>query len=213
MDGPPLPLWERSDRSCDPGEGSLSADQNPSSAEKNPSSGTDCVRATFSHKGRRKGKLAENSSRVSAEKSSPARSEGKRAGVFSSVTFANDGSAFHAVTTVLLDDRGSIARLALPDHGTLADPIAVVVAVALANGDAGANRADPNANILSHGRRRQGADGCGSKQELLHFVLLPVQWESTSRAPRRSRRIRTKKAQIFKFVPKSNTEARKPRQS
>ena len=46
-------MWERSDRSCDPGEGSFSADENPSSAEKDPSSGTDCVRATFSHKGRR----------------------------------------------------------------------------------------------------------------------------------------------------------------
>src|SRR5436190_1024756 len=35
---------ERSE--IEPGEGSVSAD-------KNPSSGTDCVRATFSHKGRR----------------------------------------------------------------------------------------------------------------------------------------------------------------
>jgi hypothetical protein len=77
---------------------------------------------------------------------------------------------------LFLDDGCSLARLALLDHGTLTNPIAVVVAVALANGDASANRADPNANILSHGRRRQGADGCGSKQELLHFVLLPVEW-------------------------------------
>jgi hypothetical protein len=46
--------------------------------------------------------------------------------------------------------------------------------MAFADGDASANRADPNANVLSHGRRRQGADGCGSKQELLHFALL--QW-------------------------------------
>jgi hypothetical protein len=136
--------------------------------------------ATFSHKGRRKGNSRKiHRARVSAEKSSPARSEWNGAGVFSSVTFANDGSAFNPVTTVLSDDGGSLARLALPDHGTLADPIPVVVAMALANGDAGANRADPNANILSHGRHRQGADGCGSKQELLHFVLLLVQWEST----------------------------------
>ena len=38
-----LPLWERSDRSCDPGEGSLSADENPTSAEKDPSPGADCA--------------------------------------------------------------------------------------------------------------------------------------------------------------------------
>jgi hypothetical protein len=107
----------------------------------------------------------------------PRAPNGSARAYFSSVTIANDGFAFNAVTMVLLDDGGSLARLALPDHGSLVDPIAVVVAMALADGDASANRADPNANILSHGRRRQGADGCGSEQELLHFVLLPLQWE------------------------------------
>ena len=61
------------------------------------------------------------------------------------------------------------------DHGALPIPIPVVVAVTFANGRAGANRADPNANILSHSRRRQGAGGRGNKQILLHFVLLPVE--------------------------------------
>jgi len=46
----PSPLWERVDRmsvsSFETGEGSVSADRDPSS-------GADFVRATFSHKGRR----------------------------------------------------------------------------------------------------------------------------------------------------------------
>jgi hypothetical protein len=87
----------------------------------------------------------------------------------------NDGLAFNAVIAVSLDDGGSLARLALLDHGALPIPISVVIAMTLANGHAGANRADPNANILSHGRRRQGAGGRGNKQILLHFVLLPVE--------------------------------------
>src|SRR5438105_105107 len=42
IDGPPLPLWERSDRieRCDPGEGFVSANKYPSS-DRDPSSGAD----------------------------------------------------------------------------------------------------------------------------------------------------------------------------
>ena len=43
----PLPLWEKVAREAKTDEGSLSA-------ETDPSSGADFVRATFSHKGRRK---------------------------------------------------------------------------------------------------------------------------------------------------------------
>ena len=46
MNSSPLPLWERVAREVETGEGSVSADRDPSS-------GADFVRATFSHKGRR----------------------------------------------------------------------------------------------------------------------------------------------------------------
>src|ERR1700745_2612590 len=41
IDGAPLPLWERSERSCDPGEAFVSANEYASFAESDPSSGAD----------------------------------------------------------------------------------------------------------------------------------------------------------------------------
>jgi hypothetical protein len=57
----------------------------------------------------------------------------------------NDRLGLDAVTMILVDDGGPVvvARLTLPDHGTIAIP--VVVPVTLADGDTGAKGADANA--------------------------------------------------------------------
>jgi hypothetical protein len=48
--------------------------------------------------------------------------------------------------------------------------------VTFANGYAGANRSDPNADVLSHRRHRKSAGGQGDQPNLLHVVLLPMEW-------------------------------------
>ena len=86
----------------------------------------------------------------------------------------NDGLALDAVTMLLLDDGRTIARLALlDDRGTIAIPI--VVPVALADADAGADRADANADLIRHGRPRESANRRGNQQ---NFVFLPMEWKT-----------------------------------
>src|ERR1019366_7593617 len=87
------------------------------------------------------------------------------------VVVMDDGLGFDAVTMILLDDRGAVARLTLLDHLTLANAIAVAV-VAFTNRHTGADRANANANLIRQRGRRESANRRGNQQNLLHIVLL-----------------------------------------
>jgi hypothetical protein len=50
--------------------------------------------------------------------------------------------------------------------------------MALADGDTSADRTDANADLIRHGRSREGANRRGNQQNLLHHVLLPVEWKT-----------------------------------
>jgi hypothetical protein len=90
------------------------------------------------------------------------------------VVVMDNGLAYGAVTMLFLDDGRPLARLALPDHRAIAIAITVTVVtpVTLADGYAGANRTNANANLIRKGRARKGANGRGNHQNLLHRVLL-----------------------------------------
>src|SRR5262249_34528032 len=74
---------------------------------------------------------------------------------------------------ILLDDRGLVARLALPDHGTVTITVAVAISMRLAHGDAGADRAHAHADIVGEHRGRDRA-GHGRGQQILLHGLPPV---------------------------------------
>src|SRR5665647_25551 len=98
------------------------------------------------------------------------------------VVVMNDGLAFGAVTMLLLDDGGAVARFMLPDDRAIAIAIAVVIPVTLADGYAGANGTNANANLIRQGRAREGAYRRGNNQNLLH--LCPPSWNGIPTAHR-----------------------------
>src|ERR1700689_3268805 len=91
------------------------------------------------------------------------------------IVVMNDGLALDAVTMLLLDDGGPVARLMLLDNRLLAN--AVVIPVSLADGYAGADRANANAHLIRQRRRREGANGRCNQQKLLHCLLLQMERE------------------------------------
>src|SRR3954451_3371525 len=103
-----------------------------------------------------------------AAKGTPRASVRKRAGSRLVVVPSNDGLVFDAVTMLFLDDGRALTRLALLDYGAFADAVAVVIPMALANGDAGADRSYANADFVSQCRNRKAADGSGNQQILPH---------------------------------------------
>jgi hypothetical protein len=88
------------------------------------------------------------------------------------VVAMDDGLAFGAVTMFFLDDGGAVARLMLPYHRTVAIPIPIVIPVTFADGYAGADWTNANANLIRQGRPRESANGRADNQNLLHRVLL-----------------------------------------
>src|SRR3974390_1189234 len=105
-----------------------------------------------------------------------------------SVVIVDDGLAARPVIIFLLDYSRPIAWLAF-FNDCRAIPIAITVRHA-AYGDTNTNRADVNADILRHRRRRDRADG-GRNQQILFHSPSPA-LSTTEKSPGRE------------FVPKTN---------
>src|ERR1700722_329472 len=108
---------------------------------------------------------------------------GRLSGLVGLIVVIDDGLALDAVTMLLFDDGGPVARLVLLDNRLLANAVPVVIPVSLADGYAGADRANANAHFIRQRRRCEGANGRCNQQKLLHRLLLQMERERNGRRP------------------------------
>src|ERR1700722_2578509 len=106
---------------------------------------------------------------------------GRLSGLVGLIVVMDDGLALDAVTMLLFDDGGPVARLVLLDNRLLANAVPVVIPVSLADGYAGADRANANAHFIRQRRRCEGANGRCNQQKLLHRLLLQMERERNGR--------------------------------
>jgi hypothetical protein len=71
----------------------------------------------------------------------------------------NDRFVFDAVAALLLDDRGTVSRLAFLNHcGAIPIAVTIIVPVTFSDCNAGTNRTNPNAHIIRESRCRDSSD-------------------------------------------------------
>src|SRR3954462_3542694 len=89
------------------------------------------------------------------------------------VVVMNHGLAAIAEFIFLLDHRGAVGGLALPDDGgAVAIAVPLTIFVRLSDGHTGTDRTDVNADFVGQRRRGDGGDHGGGKQIFLHLLLL-----------------------------------------
>jgi len=75
----------------------------------------------------------------------------------------NDRFVFDAVVALLLDDRGTVSRLALLSHrGAIPIAVTIIVPVTFSDCNASTNRTNPNAHIIRESRCRDSSDSGNS---------------------------------------------------